>query len=273
MRVLSFDVGTKNLAYCDVNVDKTFTINSWAVLNCVPSELNVNETSLADLVPYFVKMIQDNVCLWNTAEYDYILIENQPMGGRGSARNLKTKVLSHILQGLLMPYTKNPIQFVHPGLKLKDMPRPEGKSSYRENKQYAIKKTLELLECDECLSKESVKIISQKKTKKDDLADAFLQGYYFAVLVSSGSMEIKKVDVVKKSRPKSKKMIDKSEKVSDAKPETKLEAKPETKFDGKPEAKLDAEPVHVTDNLDSKIDLEPKEAKLSGKKRGRATNK
>lgn len=269
MRVLSFDVGTKNLAYCDTEViENKFTINSWAVLNCVPTELNVNETSLADLVPYFVKMIQDNLCLW-TLQYDYILIENQPMGGRGSARNLKTKVLSHILQGLLMPYSKNPVQFVHPGLKLKDMPRPEGKSSYRENKMFAIKKTLELLESPECQSKDSLKIISQKKTKKDDLADSFLQGYYFALLVSNGSMEIKKVELIKKNRPKTKKTIDKSENVDAVKAIEKLEACANL-TDDKSNVKADAKDLVVEIVKDEQ---KKDDKKIAGKKRGRSTNK
>ena len=274
MRVLSFDVGTKNLAYCDVTVTDSFSVNSWAVLNCVPVELNVNETALGDLVPYFVSMVQENLCLWNSEVYDYILIENQPMGGRGSARNLKTKVLSHILQGLLMPYTKNAIQFVHPGLKLKDMPKLEGKSSYRENKMYAIKKTMELLESDECLSKDALKIIAKKKTKKDDLADAFLQGYYFATLVSNGSMEIKvvimscvKTDVETK-KPKRSKKIDKSEKleqVTKVEPvepvETKVE--PVESNNSQIEHKVEFSKVHLDVKLD---DVQ----KVAGKKRVRS---
>ena len=206
MRVLSFDVGTKNLALCDLTVkaEGSYAVNLWTVESCVPSGLNVNETALVDLVPYFVETLDKNLPTWLGPKYDYVLIENQPMGGRGTARNLKTKVLSHILQAhILSWYKKNcahddsadkvKIQFVHPGLKLKEMPKSEdGKTSYRANKLYAISKTLEFVsDASKCETSEScVKLMNGKKTKKDDLADAFLQGKYFLELLMKGDLEI-----------------------------------------------------------------------------------
>ena len=223
MRVLSFDVGTKNLALCDLTVkaEGSYAVNLWTVESCVPSGLNVNETALVDLVPYFVETLDKNLPTWLGPKYDYVLIENQPMGGRGTARNLKTKVLSHILQAhILSWYKKNcaheaadkvKIQFVHPGLKLKEMPKSEdGKTSYRANKLYAISKTLEFVsDASKCETSEScVKIMNGKKTKKDDLADAFLQGKYFLELLMKGDLEIvtSEKPIVKKKRAPSKKL-------------------------------------------------------------------
>jgi hypothetical protein len=207
MRVLSFDVGTKNLAFCDLTVlDTSFSISKWTVESCVPSGLNVNETALVDLVPYFTDMLRRNMDSWASQEYDMVLIENQPMGGRGSARNLKTKVLSHILQAMFLdrdPKTK--IQFVHPGLKLKDMPRTEEKSTYRANKFYAITKTTELIGGSECTSQDlASKVMSTKKMKKDDLADAFLQGFYFARMYLKGEIQ-EQVKAPVSEKPKTKK--------------------------------------------------------------------
>ena len=37
MKIISFDVGTKNLAYCifDVNVDKSYIITGWGILDLI----------------------------------------------------------------------------------------------------------------------------------------------------------------------------------------------------------------------------------------------
>lgn len=199
-RLLSFDVGTKNLSFCDLTVDSSmgFEVHAWTVASTVPRGVNVNKTPLWDLAPPFYTYVRSNVTswLWNAdgspKPMDRVLIENQPMGGRGAARNLKTKVLSHILQCAILESRPDlNVSFVHPGLKLKDMPKPleGGKTTYRENKLYAINKTAELLVTDLCKNKDVCKeLYLDKKMKKDDLADAFLQGLFVAHIVSRGDM-------------------------------------------------------------------------------------
>lgn len=262
MRVLSFDVGTKNLAVCDldysVKMDDVpsgvpvsgvpggakYSVPLWSVLSCVPKDLNVNETGLAELVPYFIELVNQNVEAWSAVDYDYILIENQPMGGRGSARNLKTKVLSHILQAALLTKKKQNIQFVHPGLKLKDMVRTDGKTSYRANKAYAIEKTTECL-ATECRNAEvCMALMASKKVKKDDLADAFLQAKVFCESVMNGSLVIEKPEI----KPK----VEKT-RVKKLKTETKTDTKSETKSDVKSaDIVLDSVPAAKTKKAKAK---------------------
>jgi hypothetical protein len=187
LRVLSFDVGTKNLALCDLVVtDNSFRVNSWSVQSCVARGINVNKTPVQDLAPFFYKFVRGQVHSWfynkdeTKKDIQQVFIEAQPLGGRGAARNLKTKVLSHILQCVIAEEAPDvSIRFIHPSLKLKDMPKKEdgSKSSYRENKLYAIQKTTEYVEGQSCQTKELCKeAYLDKKIKKDDLADAFLQG-------------------------------------------------------------------------------------------------
>lgn len=190
MRVLSFDVGTKNLALCDlvVDADASFRVNAWTVQSCVVRGINVNKTPVQDLAPYFYKFVRAQVHSWfynkdqTKKDIAHVFIEAQPLGGRGAARNLKTKVLSHILQCVITEEAPDvPIRFIHPSLKLKDMPKKEdgSRSSYRENKLFAIQKTTQYVEGSSCLSKEICKeAYLDKKIKKDDLADAFLQGLF-----------------------------------------------------------------------------------------------
>jgi hypothetical protein len=210
IRVLSFDVGTKNLAVCDLAVkpDGAFKVYQWSVSSCVPRGINVNKTPLVTLVPYFYKLARDSAKGWLVGPdgtprgIQKVFIENQPMGGRGAARNLKTKVLSHILQTVLLEAAESvkdaavpDILFVNPGLKLKDMPKPaEGRTTYRENKQYAIKKTTEYVTDGVgdglvCANPEECKAwYVDKKMKKDDLADAFLQGLLAGHIYARGDV-------------------------------------------------------------------------------------
>lgn len=208
VRVLSFDVGTKNLAVCDVAVkaDGAFKVYQWSVASCVPRGINVNKTPLVSLVPYFYKLARDSAKGWlfnadgSPRGIQKVFIENQPMGGRGAARNLKTKVLSHILQTVLLEALgaaaeSTEIVFVNPGLKLKDMPKPaEGRTTYRENKQYAIQKTTQYVTDGvgdglTCANVEECKAwYVDKKMKKDDLADAFLQGLLAGHIYARGDV-------------------------------------------------------------------------------------
>ena len=185
MRVVSFDIGLRNLAWCDLEVntgspDPTFLVHRWLVESAVDDSINVNATSLEFFIEPFTKLCLTIVDRLPLDEIDAVLIESQPMGhGRsfggtsmgGSPRNLKTKVLSHILQSLLIQrgYSTANIHFISPMLKLRECPIPYRERNYKDNKKWAIEKTLQLIG----LAHDELFIGS----KRDDLADCFLQGY------------------------------------------------------------------------------------------------
>lgn len=183
---------------CDLDVgsDGTFNIHDWTVESCVVPGVNVNKTAVHELAPPFIHFVNSKMKSWlynldgSQKDFSKVFIENQPLGGRGSARNLKTKVLSHILQcAILTSRPELEVVFIHPGLKLKDMARTEGKSTYRENKLYAIQKTSEIVEGPLCFNRERCKTLyNVKKMKKDDFADSFLQGYFAGLLHVTGNV-------------------------------------------------------------------------------------
>lgn len=173
---LSFDIGLRNLAACKLTVDtatKEFAIRQWEVLSAVPDDLNVNKTPIEDLCPLFSTLCYAHVADW-IHNVDTVFIESQPMG---RTRNLKTKVLSHILQTILLKAGQDAgrtltIQFVHPTLKLKNM---VGERTYRKNKAFAVQETDRLLRDALNQAPEAQGLFIGKK--RDDLADCFLQGY------------------------------------------------------------------------------------------------
>jgi len=213
MKFLSFDVGTKNLSYCYLDITKeTFQILDWSVDNVLPVDINVNTTPIADIAPHFYNYALNKSKIWLQKEIDFVFIENQPMGFRGGARNLKTKILSHILQVLLInqkPELK--ISFINPSLKLKDFNR-EKKSTYAQNKKFAIQKTIEILKSSECLNTDFCQNIIDKSKKKDDLADSFLQGLIAGRMNLNG--DVIEVQVFKKNKTKKDKdVVPKAKKV------------------------------------------------------------
>lgn len=208
MKVVSFDVGSKNLAVCKFEIckdTKTFSVESWQVLSVVDSSVNVNKTNVEELVWPFAKTIEDHMAYW-VLDTERMFIESQPMG---RTRNLKTKILSHILQVSALRFKPElSVFFIHPSLKLKEMTGPR---EYRLNKKYAVTKTEEIIQSSLCSNKDFCTSLFVGK-KRDDLADAFLQGFYAIDaqptkprIVRTAASSVSNEDNAAENRPKKKK--------------------------------------------------------------------
>lgn len=193
MRVLSIDVGLRNLAWCLLSrqgskEDKwqvppfhgnQVEIINWKVVDIVEhagqKEINLNKTDIATIVPWFIQCLNDYQDILGDA-IDIALIENQPAGhtvGGTNISNIKTKVLSHILQGFFVA-RKILVKFVSPANKLKDAGEfMSDASKYSEHKKAAILLTSK---CMTIMGPGFEIMWKAFKGKKDDLADAFLQG-------------------------------------------------------------------------------------------------
>jgi len=76
MKILSFDVGIKNLAYCILSVeDNDFKILEWDVLNIIDNKKKVKEFSLKEIGSLLINKLDDNINLININK---VIIENQP---------------------------------------------------------------------------------------------------------------------------------------------------------------------------------------------------
>ena len=189
MIILSFDVGIRNLAYCQID-SVTKDILDWNVIDCsVPKNANV-----------IVKLIEELESLPNLLESDTILIEKQP------SFNPQMRIIStaiYVYFTLRLNYelgTKTKILYYSAKNKLKlcdetvslqnkndekcdgTLKGKKGKrKSYYYNKKAAIEQTRIFIE-----NKSSTFILYKKylnffntSKKKDDLADSYLQALIY----------------------------------------------------------------------------------------------
>jgi hypothetical protein len=216
-RVLSVDLGTRNLAWFTGILHTTSTTTedvveegasqnqsaqpirvplshvksvrteSWEVVDIVPSECteNLNSVRVEDFVPWLcaafevhkASMLYDR----SGSPVDLVFLEQQPLGtGEAAARNIKTKVLSHVLQALIIHELGSavPIYFISPKKKLRHASLVLGHAptSYAQNKKAA--KLLAPILLEQLGDDDTSKTFRKRKGKKDDLADAMLQAVY-----------------------------------------------------------------------------------------------
>lgn len=195
---LSFDVGVRNLAVCKVEVlssasegaanmepEVQYTIHHWTVLDVLESNPDASVKTLG--IPLLAQHMLDTlshheeVLLHTPPVPTAILIEQQP---GGKFVNVSMKALSHVLQAFL--YLKKPsvpIHFVSARKKLKDADSHEKgtaqKKRYSSNKQFAKEETVSILQSSVTNAEEAMALFNSR-SKKDDLADCFLQAlaYY-----------------------------------------------------------------------------------------------
>ena len=199
MRLISVDVGLRNFAWCTMQrvpsseekwkeppfLGNSITIEDWKVNDVVklfaPQDdwisINLNQTDIATIVPWFISFLQKREKELNPPGLELALIEAQPTGhvlpGGKSISNIKTKVLSHLLQAFYVQ-RKIPVKFVSPARKLK-----YATEFMNDKTQYSSHKKGAKLLTEACLSTcgmDWVDFWFKQKGKKDDLADAFLQG-------------------------------------------------------------------------------------------------
>jgi len=179
-RYASFDMGVKNLALCIVEVADPAppTIVHWELINTLeesPRRLtSARNIRIEVAVEALVDAMRSRAALWEgVAE---VVIEQQPVA-RMAVSNTLCKCLSHVLQAHFYQLGAR-VRFCSPKLKLgvagvDDGAAPakeKAKDRYARHKRAAIDETRRRVpEGDEW------RAYFESKSKKDDLADAFLQ--------------------------------------------------------------------------------------------------
>lgn len=194
--ILSFDIGIKNLSYCVMYKDETYdSINKnnikivdWGIIQLIDDGVKCKGVPLDKITTTLYNKLH-NIFI----DYDIskVLLENQPV-----LKNPVMKSIQMIIYGYF-GYEKNimgreieEIRLINAsnklklGKNLKDINNSEDilniKSKYTRNKKLAIIYTNHFIKGRLIVEDyEKYNDIFNNHKKKDDLADAFLQGLYF----------------------------------------------------------------------------------------------
>ena len=216
MKYLSFDVGIKNLAYCSLNSDKK--ILDWGIINlnkdpkcqcglqkeCSKTAAYQVTDSDNGEVKYCCtthvkkykkkKKLNSNYDLFRIAQilieelnsktdflnHEVICIENQPALKNPTMKSIQMLLYSYfIIEGVCKDPICENVQMINARNKLKVYKGPEVeckfKEKYKRNKYLSVEYTKNMILEEE---EKFIQLFSESK-KKDDLADAYLQGIYF----------------------------------------------------------------------------------------------
>jgi len=208
MRVLAWDVGLRTLSYCllegtyqEEQEHVPITVVEWGIID-VQNDTENAETAPSRRVKAPTITVEESARMMihtlhqrahlADAPTHAVVIEQQPAGGHNRHSNVRIKVMSHVIQsyfytrGIVQNVTPPVVTFVSPASKLVDMKneknKPEGEekqTKYVQNKKYAVRKTAALLDTEVVCADSAKQTFEAARGKKDDLADAFLLGYYY----------------------------------------------------------------------------------------------
>lgn len=192
MKILSFDVGIINLAYCIFDSD-TSKISHWEVIT-----LN-NHTDYNKIYINLINELDTRTHLIN--DIDIVLIEKQP------SFNPKMRIIAGCLQTYFIIRgivdSERPIKsvkFFSPKHKLKCYNGPEIVLDSKAKGKYARTKKTGILICEYKMkeyseSPQMIKLFNESK-KKDDLSDCYLQAITYSMfekLIDSTTVKVAKI--------------------------------------------------------------------------------
>ena len=192
MKVLSIDLGTKNLAFCVLEQQTkggTVQISRWGILN-IHDNLDKKTSKKQPTISELNRALQRTLKAARIEEgVNEVAIENQPAGFHKRA-NTKMKTLSHCIEAFMFLHLppQSGIRFVNPKSKFAFSDKAEvdkiaklkpASKRYREHKRMAVEATEKLLRSEEVtLATDDLRQVWATSKKKDDLADSFLQGLF-----------------------------------------------------------------------------------------------
>ena len=214
MKYLSFDVGIKNLAFCSLNEDKK--ILDWGIINlnrdpvcqcglkkpCSKTATyevkDNNETKYCctthvkkykkkkklnsnyDMFKISQILVEELNSKTDFLNHEIICIENQPALKNPTMKSIQMILYSYfIIEGVCKDPICSNVQMINARNKLKvykgEPVECKFKEKYKRNKYLSVEYTKNMIgEEDE----EFIQLFAESK-KKDDLADAYLQGIYY----------------------------------------------------------------------------------------------
>lgn len=172
MKVVGFDIGVKNLAYCIMNDEG---VCAWAVLDVQGKDFNETSSNL-------IACMHDE---FPDLDFDAVLIENQPVMKNPIMKSIQMLIYSYFKILAYQMGSECDIKLVSAATKLKVRKNKESggaKLTYKEKKEKAVSLAGEYVQGTEWADK-----LCQHK-KKDDISDALL--YCVNYLESKGALKV-----------------------------------------------------------------------------------
>ena len=185
MKVLSFDIGIKNLSYCIL--DENYKIYDWNIVNlCENLDIKKDKYTIFENIP---KKLDD----YNLLDVDVVLLENQPCLKNPTMKTIQIIIYTYfVINGLHREYSLiSKILFISAKNKLSFYDGPfiecKLKSKYSQTKFLGKEYTKYYLKDNQ----EKLDFFNSHK-KKDDLSDSYLQGMsYFECEIKKKIKKIK----------------------------------------------------------------------------------
>ena len=152
----------------------TNALIEYSVANCF-TVIQLNNATKANLVTIGrnIQTKLDIMLSEHLATIPIIIIENQI----GPIANKMKTIQGMLAQYFIMRNANVEVEFISAGNKLKDFLQDKEVLNYKQRKQLAVTTSLNIISSSECLM-QWVDFFT-KHSKKDDLADCFLQGIWF----------------------------------------------------------------------------------------------
>jgi hypothetical protein len=179
-RVLSIDVGIKNLSYCVLNAE-----------NDVVHVMDWNNIAITDKNCKKIKIEEITECILETLmsqfdsdfNVDTVLIENQPMLKNGVMKTVAVVIYTYFNMLKIQYGSVKEVKFISASNKLKHVLQEssQGASTSTSTETYKDRKQLSI-----ALARQHIGIVApsfvewfEKQNKKDDSADSLNQGLYY----------------------------------------------------------------------------------------------
>lgn len=198
VRVLSFDVGVKNLALCDLiynTESRTTTITNWTVLN-ISNEAKSTKYDIGQVCENLMHALLERYQHTEGSNdiIDVVLIENQPVIKNPIMKSIQIMIYTFFMLRKTAHQSVGAVKLVSARNKLKlvdfidDKEKRQAmideaeekakcKTGYKYNKKLAILLAKHFLEVTSV--SDDVQLEFQKSKKQDDLSDTFCQALHY----------------------------------------------------------------------------------------------
>ena len=216
-----YKIDKMNIYWCDKHCDKNKNNFTKKIISKKITVVSCNKQPIQNLTEkLFFKLDDELKCFFDV---DEVLIENQPSLINPTMKTISSLLYSYfVIRGITDKNKTNSnitlIKFVSPSNKLKvnetNTTKILDKTENKKEKVYGLTKRLGEKYCKALITNDDYKILEKMK-KKDDMCDAFLQGfrYAFPIVPLKHFNKIKDIgfDEIKKRKVNIKKIDNKTE--------------------------------------------------------------